>query len=64
MAKDSKTSHLDKKVGALFEESEEKVRVSLYLKASVHEKVVAASTKSGKSINQVVERILERFFEE
>lgn len=63
MVKDSKNNGLDKKLGDLFGDTDEKVRCSLYLKTSVHSKVVEASEKSGKSINQVVERILEKFFE-
>ena len=65
MAKGNKDNKLEKKVADLFGEGgNEKVRCSIYLKQSVHQKVVDASESSGRSINQVVEKILEKFFEE
>lgn len=57
---------IDKKVESLFEDKEEregKIRCSLYLKEGVHSKVVEAAKKSGNSMNSVIERIIEKFFE-
>ncbi|RYZ92818.1 MAG: hypothetical protein EOP06_03065 [Proteobacteria bacterium] len=64
MAKERAASKAEKKLSSLFDDSENKVRCSLYLKESVHEKVLYAAKKTEKSMNQVVERILEKFFEE
>ena len=44
-------------------EKEAKARRSLYIKESLQKKVYQISEESGRSVNEVVERILEKFLE-
>lgn len=52
------------KVAELFdEETSEMVRTGLYLRKDVHERLKEASEESGKSVNQIINKILVKFFE-
>ncbi len=53
------------KVADLFEdESVDMVRTGLYLRKDIHEWLKDESEKSGKSMNQIINRILQKFKDE
>ncbi|RYZ83710.1 MAG: hypothetical protein EOP04_19430 [Proteobacteria bacterium] len=53
------------KVADLFDDEKvEMVRTGVYLRKDVHDLLKAASEESGKSVNQIVNKILLKFFEE
>lgn len=52
------------KIADLFDdETMEMVRTGVYLRKDVYDALKAASDESGKSMNQIVNKILLRFFE-
>ena len=60
----AKKSSESVKVADLFEdETVEMIRTGLYLRKDLHEKLKEASAETGKSINQILNKIIGKFFE-